>query len=370
MSKENDIDFCNIFDKVYVKEVYKSRYNCVRKMFEILSGEKPPYSMKTLSGFSYRDPIDEYAYNLLYNEETDKIEIDRLKVDEFRKYLFNLPEEHKTAILYNCFKDIDNHNEYKEFDKANFAEKFSRLIKVVFLKSAMRKDEKIRHCQDNKDIQLSDSAGNKESIHGESNTDTSKGDERPAISANVNTAKNSKHNDRPFQAVKYDLRNIDNSTTITNTHTEETTVNTSNYYTKIEDNRKNIFNITQINDQKHYWIKSIIIELNDLVESLYEVSLRIYLTGFIKNEAEKNKDKEEYDNLQKQFDMKNKELRLLKSVFPSLSEVIDQTISVYYTLTFVFHYEKNEDDKIILKGDDKVDEYKLCLDKIIEAIYS
>lgn len=86
MSKENDIDFCNIFDKVYVKEVYKSRHKCVCKMFKILSGEKPSYAKKTLSGFSYGDPIDEYAYNLLYNEETDKIEIDRLKVDEFRKY--------------------------------------------------------------------------------------------------------------------------------------------------------------------------------------------------------------------------------------------------------------------------------------------
>lgn len=234
----------------------------------------------------------------------------------------------------------------------------------------MRKHEKIRHCQDNKDIQHSDSAGNKESIHVESNTDTNKDDEGSAISTNVNTAKNSKHNDRPFQAIKYDLRNVDNSTTITNTHTEETTVNTSNYYTKIEDNRKNIFNITQINDQKHYWIKSIIIELHDLVESLYEVSFINFHTEFSKNEAEKNKDKEEYYNLYKQFHKKNRELRLLKSVFPSLSELIDKTISVYCSLTFFFHCERNEYNTIIVKGDDKVDEYKLCLYEIIKAIDS
>ena len=357
MTNDEYTEFGNYIEASFVKKYYKSRLECVKTILKKITGDSPSYADKTLTGFSYKNPIDNYAYDVLYDEEQKRIDPNRLTKDKYIEYIKKLPDEYKEEICENCRKLSKKHNEYKDIDNSNVAERLAQILVKIMYNAAERKYAKVKH-----------PASDVKSDH--DNNDKQKSGDNKIVSKEP--AACTKDNDD-----NYDSRNINESITNFNSHNEETVVNNNNTY--ITDNRTTIKNIhtaetiikqilpkeSQLKEKDKNEIDSILKELYSITETLIVLNIQKGHEHLISEDTEINYDKE-IDLYFEKFINTNKKLSVYCKRYPDFSDLNHLFQLWPYIQKDSFSYILHKDD-----NDERfheVKKYISLLDSLISEI--
>ena len=114
-------------------------------------------------------------------------------------------------------------------------------------------------------------------------------------------------------------------------------------------------------------IRELLTKLNELIDDLNSHSTVLYLCP-CGSQEEKAKKEKAFLDLHREFDKKNSELRLYRFSVPHVTDAIDQLTLMAFELTFVYRHEVDENGRPCMRFDERVEEYRECLGKIIAAL--